>query len=1471
MTESLNCARTSIGQRIWLHILLWMGAICFNTPAIAQVIPDATLGAEQSQVNSNVSVPGGMGDRIDGGALRDANLFHSFQEFNVNTGQRVYFANPAAVQNIFSRVTGGNLSTINGTLGVLGNANLFLLNPNGILFGPNAKLDIRGSFLATTANRFTFPDGSSFGATNPQAAPLLSMSVPVGVQYGATPTGTIQNQGNLISGQDLTLAANNLNLQGQLQAGRDLNLQAQNTVQIRDTTTQPFVARSGRDLTIQGNQTVDILALNHLTQTPFVSGGNTTLISNNPVSADAHFSSGGNFSVQTPAGNINNLISRFDPIFNVAGDYTIGDYTGASLQVTAGGNITFGSVMIDNIDTNVNPDQPAFILNAGGNITGTGEVSTTVPDGNLLVNFTSGGATSVGQITTNGGGVYIQAQGEITAARIDTSSSNDLAGDVHLKAVGNIRTGDIKATGNFADSSEEESYYNDVQLQSSTGSIFLNGANLDTSNNDLDGYAGDIFIDAAKNIEISNSTISTQGNIGRIFIGSEIAPEKVTITNNSELSTDSRLSKNDQNTVDSGPISIQGTTIDISNSNIYTNADNGTAGDVIIQATADNGTAIALTNTVIDAAAFGSEGRTGNITLEAINRGDILLQWQGQRNFNDKIYADTIGNQSSTTGIKIFGGDINIDNYVLDSTVSSSARGSDITIDGHSISLLNGSEIRTDVKSSGGSAGRIGITGDALSLTGGSQISAKVSQYASGSGGAININIRGLTNLSGAETRIANSVEKDAFGAGGLTTIQTNSLFIKDGAEIESSTSGQGNAGNLIIKAQDGVFLQNGNIHSDANSGATGNAGDIEITADRFSMSSPGSATINTRITGRVEANSQGKGGDITINARSATLDNSAISFSTFGKGDAGILTINAQDLTLRSDTAIVGDVGNGGNGRGGEIHLNVAGTLLMDGATDPGVNNAGTGESTRITAGIGPGGSGQGGDIRIATGTFLMQNGAIIKNSTRGSGDAGAVKITAEQVDISGSVPQSGLPSGLFTNTSTDFKAGDIDIHTGTFRISNGSALNAQSTGNGVGGNITVNTSRQFEALTGGQLITSTSGAGAAGDIQVNSPQVKIAGQDPLYEQRLKKFPNPINPGVANAITATGPSSGLFANAIASSSTTRLGKGGDITIKASNVLIQDHAGLKVNSQSANLSANASSSAGTIKITANQLKLDNNTFINAETDNGSGGDIQISLRDLLLMRQNSQISTTAGSPGKGGNGGNIIINAPKGFLVAVPQENSDIIANAFGGKGGTITISANRVFGLQTLSGLSPEQLTAIRSNGTSDISASSDVGQDGQVTISSLQVDPAQGLTELPVDVVDPSSLIAQGCQPDNPDLANRRSEFVITGRGGLPPSAGDPQTGGGISVPWVERTEDSRQNSENRAQKTAVQPESEAIQPSPDQPLVEAQGIVIAPNGTALLTAQVAATAPYQSGLRNIRCRDRNPNPLSPSTSPD
>jgi filamentous hemagglutinin family protein len=152
-----------------------LSAIASTKTVNAQIVSDDTAGSQIDRANNIFT--------ITGGTVVGENLFHSFEKFSVSAGFAAYFNNALTIQNIFSRITGGSISTIDGLIRANGNTSLFLINPAGIIFGSNAQLNIGGSFIATTAERLIFERGISFEATASDIKPLLTINMPLGLQF----------------------------------------------------------------------------------------------------------------------------------------------------------------------------------------------------------------------------------------------------------------------------------------------------------------------------------------------------------------------------------------------------------------------------------------------------------------------------------------------------------------------------------------------------------------------------------------------------------------------------------------------------------------------------------------------------------------------------------------------------------------------------------------------------------------------------------------------------------------------------------------------------------------------------------------------------------------------------------------------------------------------------------------------------------------------------------------------------------------------------------------------------------------------------------------------------------------------------------------------------------------------------------------------------------------------------------------
>jgi large exoprotein involved in heme utilization and adhesion len=288
---------------------------------------------------------------------------------------------------------------------------------------------------------------------------------------------------------------------------------------------------------------------------------------------------------------------------------------------------------------------------------------------------------------------------------------------------------------------------------------------------------------------------------------------------------------------------------------------------------------------------------------------------------------------------------------------------------------------------------------------------------------------------------------------------------------------------------------------------------------------------------------------------------------------------------------------------------------------------------------------------------------------------------------------------------------------------------------------------------------------------------------------------------------------------------TTGSGNAGNLYVRVKTLVLNNDGKLEVEST-------GSGNAGTLKIVADTIKLDNQSRIDATTTSGNGGNLTLNVANLLLLRRGSQISTTAGTEGAGGNGGNITINAPNGFIVAVPNENSDITANAYTGIGGRVDIEAFGIYGIQ------PRQ----NPTSLSDITASSEFGVDGTIELNTPEIDPDTGLVNLPSVPVD--TEVAQGCNSSN----YAQSSFIITGRGGLPPNPKDILTPDAVLVDWVTLNP----NIDNRKSPSVSTP----TKPTPE-PIVEATGWVFNAKGEVVLTADAPTTTPRNSWNKSPQCR--------------
>ncbi|MGJ3251886.1 MAG: filamentous hemagglutinin N-terminal domain-containing protein [Elainellaceae cyanobacterium] len=949
---------------------------CIGSPpgdrALAQIRPDDTLGSERSIVQvGNLS-----SFEIDGGAIRANNLFHSFEEFNVPNRGQAYFNNPLGIERIFSRVTGTSASNIRGTLGVRGNADLFLINPQGIIFGTNARLDVRGSFVGTTANAVQFGDLGEFSASEPTEAGLLTID-PSALMFNQMMGGSIENRSvlglNGSMGGSFILASGTVSFDrgrvnsfdGRVELGgitedgiirlssQSDRLQLQYPTGIRRGTitldNQSLIFLAGGDVVITGDRVtitngssiqnlgiIDATDGSHetriharqfrLEESGQIRATSTRQGTRSEVSVqslEAVILSGGSIITSPPpaAGRGGGDIAIQSPSLVLQAGATIAASTTSSAQ---GGNISLMADSIELVGTSAN-----------------GLIPTTIQSESQDIGL-SGDLGSGGNVTISAQSLTLREGASISTA----TSSQGRGGNITIQA---DRVNIIGASDNglFASS-----------LRSGPRSF---GTRV--------GTGGDIIIAAqVLNIRdggiISASTFAT-GRGGNISIrGDEV--RVIGISSEGRFFSAIASETGGMGEIgDAGGVEIFANRLIIRDgARVSTATDSiGNGGAITIQ-----GDEISLTDANINASTFNT-GNAGRITLRASDRIDLL---------RSRISTEVAPQAAGVAGsINIRGDSLELDLAQVTSETSGTGNAGSISVRGNTLTLRNNSSISTTVRE-GASAtqpSNILLQGRSLSLMNGSAITASTA----GNGDAGTITTRQFGTIQLSDSTLSTAVEAPAIGDGGQLFLQADRIDLSNNARVSASTAGQGRAGAVEALATTFTVRRGGQIETFTTGRA--NAGDIIINVqDELFLTDP-----NTGLFANTTEGSSGNGGNIVIDPMVVVVQNgAAIAVNSSGTGQGGDIQLAAGRLILDRGTVTAETIST----QGGNIALALDDLLILR-----------NGSQISAEAGRNQFG-GDGGNVSISADFVIAetnQDNDIIANAFEGAG--GTIQITAQEI----------------------------------------------------------------------------------------------------------------------------------------------------------------------------------------------------------------------------------------------------------------------------------------------------------------------------------------------------------------------------------------------------------------------------------------------------------------------------------------
>ncbi|MFB2973406.1 filamentous hemagglutinin N-terminal domain-containing protein [Aerosakkonema sp. BLCC-F183] len=872
---------------------LWL----LSTNAAAQIVPDTTL-----PINS-IAIPNGNSIRIEGGTTAGGNLFHSFQEFSVPTGTEAFFNNSLDIQNIFSRVTGSNISNIDGLIRANGVANLFIINPNGIIFGQNAQLNIGGSFLSSTANSIKFADGSEFSSPNPAAPSLLTVNVPIGLQFGENP-GRIENRSQTTApvtlpplttpfpfeipfdnkvglavapGQTLALVGGDIQVDGG-------NLTAFTGQIILGSVASPglvsFVPTPfGLNLNYDNVANLGNIDLSNGTtlNTSGIGGGKVDIRGRNVTISGTRILglTIGNIDGRDININAENLrINRGSQIIPA----TLGDGKGSDLNIYATDSVEISGLGIEAyqqvynqylLSGTFNPFVPQIALSAGTVGSGAaGEIN--IDTGRLLLRDGATGGTNT-FTTGNAGNMNIRANTvELISSALSIGTNRASAGQggsINIEAQRLI----MRDGSNLVSISRSDGASGNIAIKTSE-SVELSGSlpgstaqtAIGTNSFDGNGKAGDITIDT-KRLSVSDGaaiSLSTGAILGQTVLSTNGGPGgnlTVTASESVEVSGESGV----LGFVGFAPSSLNTAT-----------ASSGRGGDIRLSTPL-----FILRDGALISVASSGIADAGSITL---NADRIVVQGTGR-------------NSGLSSRIEASAGTVSNFN-----NPNATANAGSLNVNARELIVKDGAIF--NVRALGtGSAGNINVVADSIALDNQSSIDGRTT-----SGLGANINLQSLA----LQLRQGSRINTDAGNAtGGNINIDTNTLVALENSDITANAQ-RGAGGRVSITAQ-GIFGTQFRNELTPQS-------DITATSDLGPQFS-GVVEINTPdidpSAGLIELSTYFDDVDRSIVASCATSVGNSFTIT----GNGGLPDDPTQALRSRAIWRDVRLVGVGESGRGGE------------------------------------------------------------------------------------------------------------------------------------------------------------------------------------------------------------------------------------------------------------------------------------------------------------------------------------------------------------------------------------------------------------------------------------------------------------------------------------------------------------------------------------------------------------------------